>query len=109
MNALFPQNILFYSAKDETHTLTTFEFSKTAADHFLFGGSSSDTNKAQSEVQVCFCLSLMIMMLKLNQAALLFTQLLVVWHVFAGTEYIYVFLSRSNTNIFLIIFFSFKQ
>ncbi|KAL3969863.1 large subunit ribosomal protein L32e [Sarotherodon galilaeus] len=45
--------------------------------------SKMDTNKVQSEVQACFSLYLMIMVLKPNQAALLFTQLLVVWHVFA--------------------------
>ncbi|CAI5655835.1 unnamed protein product [Oreochromis niloticus] len=45
--------------------------------------SKMGTNKVQSEVQACFSLYLMIMVLKPNQAALLFTQLLVVWHVFA--------------------------
>lgn len=68
-----------------------FVLSLTATNHFLFFcGSSSDTHKADGEVQVCFSLCLMITMFTINRAALLFVQLLVMWDVFAGKEHICV-------------------
>lgn len=69
--------------------------SNTITNRFLFPCCSfSDTNIADREIQFSFSLSLMVMMFRLNQAALLIP-LLVMWHVFAGTDIImFILLSK---------------